>query len=72
MDNKTSNRLLIIASLAMAIGGIILLLISIFGNSEDNWSLAMGLSAIVLANLFNLIRIQRTKKDSDLVSSQEN
>ena len=61
MDKKTSNTLLTIASLALAFGGLILLLISIFGDSKDNWTLNFALMAIILANLFNLIRLQRKR-----------
>lgn len=59
MDQKTSGTLLTIASLALAIGGLILLLISIFSNTKDNWTLNIALMAIILANLFLLIRPQR-------------
>jgi len=53
MENKTTNTLLTIASVALAVAGLILLLVSIFGETKDNWALAMALSAIILANIFN-------------------
>ena len=59
MDQKTSGTLLTIASLALAIGGLILLLISIFSNTIDNWTLSIALMAIILSNLLLLIRPQR-------------
>lgn len=64
MDPKTSNRLLTIASGALSIGGLILLLVSIFGETKDYWALNSALAAICLANLFNLIRIQRNRGDN--------
>lgn len=62
MDRKTSNTLLAIASAALAVGGLILLIISIFGDTKDNWTLNFALMAILLSNLFNLIRFQRNRK----------
>lgn len=63
MDKKTSNTLLIVSSGALAIGGLILLLISIFGETRDNWVLNFALAAILLSNLFNLIRLQRKRNE---------
>lgn len=65
MKPKTSNTLLAIASGALAIGGLILLAVSIFGNTKDNWTLNYALAAIILSNLFNLIRIQRKRKEEE-------
>ena len=62
MDAKISNTLLTITSGALVIGGLILLLISIFGETKDNWALNSALAAIFLSNLFNLIRLQRSRK----------
>lgn len=62
MDQKTSNTLLTIASGALAIGGLILLLISIFSETKDTWTLSFALMAIILSNLFNIIRSQRHRK----------
>ena len=63
MRKKTSNTLLTIASAAMAIAGLLLLMISIFGETKDYWTLINALADISLANLFNIIRIQRNRKD---------
>lgn len=71
MDKKTSNTLLMIASGALAIGGIILLLISIFSETKDNWTLSLALMAILLSNLFNIIRAQRNNKDEKKKSNVE-
>ena len=62
MGTKTSNVLLAIASGALAIGGLFLLVISIFGETKDYWALNSALVAIILSNLFNLIRLQRKRK----------
>jgi len=62
MENKTTNTLLTIASVALAVAGLILLLVWIFGETKDNWALAMALSSIILANIFNLIRVKKTRK----------
>lgn len=69
MDQKTSNTLLAIASGALAIGGLILLLISIFGETKDYWALNCALAAIFLSNLFNLIRLQRKRKEGQKCST---
>lgn len=61
MNDKTRNTLLTIAGGALAIAGLILLLISIFGETKDNWTLVNALADICLANLFNLIRIKRNR-----------
>lgn len=71
MDVKTSNTLLTITSGALAIGGLILLLISIFGETKDYWALNCALAAICLANLFNLIRLQRKRKEGQKCSAEK-
>lgn len=43
MGTKTSNVLLAIASGALAIGGLFLLVISIFGETKDYWALNLSL-----------------------------
>lgn len=65
MNRSTSNTLLAIASGLIAVGGLILLAVSIFGNTKDNWTLNYALAAIILSNLFNLIRIQRKRKEEE-------
>lgn len=66
MDAKTSNMLLTIAGGALAIGGLIILLISIFGETKDNWTLSSALVAIILSNLFNIIRFQMNRKNDKM------
>lgn len=61
MNRSTSNTLLAIASGLITVGGLLLLAISIFGETADNWTLNYALAAICLANLFNLIRLQRNR-----------
>ena len=62
MDKKTINTLLTIAAAALVVGGLILLAVSMFGETKDSWALSAALAAICLANLFNIIRIQRERK----------
>lgn len=64
MSQETSNQLLAISSGALAIGGLILLLISIFGETKDNWALNSALAAICLGSLFTLIRFQRKRREA--------
>lgn len=52
-----------IASGALAIGGLLLLVISILGETMDYWALNSALATICLASLFNLIRLQRKRKE---------
>jgi len=63
MKRKTLNTLLAIASAALSVGGLILLLVSILGETKDNWSLSMAFIAIILANIFNLIRTRINRKN---------
>lgn len=63
MNEKTINTLLIIASGGAAVGGLILILIQIFSETNDNSILCFGLMAVILSNLFNIIRIQRSSKN---------
>lgn len=56
MNRNTGNTLLIIASVGLMISGLIFLLIAIFENTKDNLMLNMAFIAIILANLFNIIR----------------
>jgi len=71
MNRNTSNTLLTIASGALAIGGLILLLVSIFGETKDNGVLSSALVAICLANLFNLIRLQRKRKEEQYSNGEK-
>lgn len=71
MDRKTLNTLLMIASGALAIGGLILLLISIFSETKDNWTLSFALMAIILSNLFNLIRSQSNRKAEEKSNEED-
>lgn len=71
MSKKTWNTLLTIASAAMAIAGLLLLMISIFGETKDYWTLINALADITLANLFNLIRLQRKRKEGQKCSAEK-
>ena len=59
----TMLRLLLIVSALLCAAGAILLIVAIFGSEKTNTVLCMALGCIALANLFNLIRIQMSKKD---------
>lgn len=72
MNQKTSNTLLLIASGALAIGGIVLLCTSIFSESKDTWTLSFALMAILLSNLFHLIRFQSARKDVQKNNQEKN
>lgn len=62
MNMKGINRLLAITSAALLLSGIIFLCLSIFKETKDTTYLCIALADIVLANLFNIIRIQNNKK----------
>jgi len=70
MDKKTSCLLLAISSCALALGGLILLVLQIASETKNNTLLCFAFLAIILSNLFNLIRAQMSKKNDD--NSQEN
>lgn len=63
MDQKTISRLLIIASLGLSAAGIIFLVLSLLKVWEGNTALTLALGCIVLGNLFNVLQIQRRKKE---------
>jgi len=65
MDRKTSNKLLTFSSIALAVAGLMLLFINIFSDTKDSSMLTYALSAILLSNVFNIIRIQQKKKDDE-------
>lgn len=71
MDRKTSN-ILLIAGGALLIGGWVLLLISIFSETNDNWALSYAFMAIILSNLFNIIYIQMNSKVYQGKTNSEN
>ena len=64
MDKKTTDRLLLIASVLLLIAGAILLCVSIFGQSETTFYLAWASACILLANLFNIIRRANNKSEA--------
>lgn len=55
------NKLLIIASVGLAVGGIIFLVMAFIGGFDGTWPLAASLICIVLSNLFNIIRLRQGK-----------
>ena len=61
MNEKTINKLLIIASVGLDISTIIFICLYIFTNAKDNMYLYISLFSILLANLFNIIRINMNK-----------
>lgn len=65
MKRKTLDTLMTISCGGLAVGGLILLLTSIFGGIKDQLALNTALAAIFLANLFNLIRVQRNRREEE-------
>lgn len=59
MDFKLINKLLVIASLGLAVAGIIFIILQFFGN-KDNMIL-WALICVTVSNLFNIIRINLDK-----------
>ena len=59
---KILNKLFIIASLGLIVGGAIFLCVSIFDGNETTTPLAAALACILLSNLFNVIRMNMDKK----------
>ena len=62
MKEETVKRLLIIASLGLAVAGIIFLCMAIFTAEKNNAYLYVALGCVVLSNLFNIIRYQNEKR----------
>lgn len=62
MEKRKANILLFIACIGLTVGGIIFLLVALFGENKSNWVLASALFCILLSNLFNIVRIQLNKK----------
>lgn len=71
MEKSTIKKLLTIAILGLEVGGLILVLLSIWGivaltiwgTERSVRTLPAGLFCVVLGNLFNLIRIKLFKDD---------
>jgi len=61
MDGKTIKTLLLIASVTLTLSGIIFLCLSIFTEPKNTVYLSLALGSIVLANLFNVIRMRVDK-----------
>lgn len=64
MDRKKISILLFIASLGLAVAGIIFLLMAMFGEDKRNWVIASALFCVLLSNLFQLVRFYLNKKSS--------
>lgn len=63
MNKKTVDTLLTIVCMVLAFGGIIFFLISILGDSKDTRTVCLELIAVCLANVLNLIRWQRKRRE---------
>ena len=59
---KILNKLFIIASLGLIVGGAIFLCVSIFDGNETMMPLMISLACILLSNLFHVIRMNMDKK----------
>ena len=58
----TSNKLLAVCSLVLAVAGLALILVSVFFESESGWALRAGLGCIALGNLYTIVRQLWRKK----------
>lgn len=56
------NKLLLISSALIAVGGLVFIVLSICGMGSNNEYLIIGLGYCALANLFNLVRHLLNKK----------
>lgn len=63
MENKTLNRLFVVAILGLEIAGLIFVGLSIFGKGTSGWTLPAGLFCVVLGNIFNLVRLNLAMKN---------
>lgn len=64
MKLKKIDLLTIIMSSACIVLGIILIFISIFGSSKSNGVLIGGLLCVNTANIINIIRIAKSRKQA--------
>lgn len=62
MNVNLVKKLLLIASISLTASGIIFLSLSIFTEPKNTAYLSLALGSILLANLFNLIRMRTCKK----------
>lgn len=63
MNPKETNTLLFIASVSLAIAGIIFLCVDIFGGTKSNWAFSAALICVAFSNLFHVIRTSFNKKE---------
>ena len=52
---KETNKMLIIINALLGVTGLILIVISIVGESNSNWVLAAGLGCVALGSVINII-----------------
>lgn len=64
MNKKLINRLFIITNCILLLLGIIFLYLSIVNETTNNIYLCIALGSILLANLFNIIRIKLSRKNN--------
>lgn len=62
MNRKTRNIILAIAIAGLGIGGLALILISIFGDSN---TMGWGLLCVAMGSLCNIILMHRAKKSAE-------
>ena len=62
MNVHLVKKLLLIASISLTASGIIFLCLSIFTEPKNTAYLSLALGSILLANLFNIIRMRTGKK----------
>lgn len=64
MNKEKTDILLLIASVGLAIAGMILLCAGMAGETKRNWALPCALVCVALSSLFRAIRIFFNEKDT--------
>ncbi|MDO4493797.1 MAG: hypothetical protein Q4C53_07940 [Clostridia bacterium] len=62
MERKTTERLLAVASALLFLAALVFLIVCLFGGGARTTWLGCALGCSLLANLFNLIRVNGNKK----------
>lgn len=65
MEKKKSDKLIPVFSAILAIVGIVFLCLSMFSEQKDNHYLVIGLAAIVVANIINVVKYILTRDKDD-------
>ncbi|MDO4478678.1 MAG: hypothetical protein Q4B73_06555 [Lachnospiraceae bacterium] len=63
MENKTLNRLFVVAILGLEIAGLIFVGLSIFGKGTSGWTMPAGFFCFVVGNIFILVGLNLAMKN---------